>query len=479
MQSFNGSDERNGFRPPAPEPHVSMPSTVALLKALWNNPIEAWTWEHFERPIVVTRLPVGEVAVVSEPRAVRRVLSENAGNYPKDRFQKRMLAVLRGGVLVAEDEQWRSQRRTIAPVFTLKNIRSFAPPMLFLIEELVLRLRRADGMCVDIATEVTDLALLMLERTIFTEGITRNYRDLGDAMRTYFDSLGRIDPFDLMNLPDFIPRLSRLRARPAIDRLHAVVDEMIATRRSRLAAEPGDVPYDILTLLLNARDPQTGQGLTEGEIRANVMTLMAAGHESTANAVTWALYLLSRSPHWRARVAAEARRELDGSGDDLVGRLVETRAVVDEALRLYPPLAAISRVAAAADELAGVPIRRGAMIVIAPYVMHRHRRWWGRPDVFDPAKFLPGARETIDRYVYLPFGAGMRGCIGASFALQQATLAVAAITRHFELAVAPGHEVWPVHRITLRPRGGLPMIVRRRQAVRGPAAQYAMAMSQV
>jgi cytochrome P450 len=218
--------------------------------------------------------------------------------------------------------------------------------------------------------------------------------------------------------------------------------------------------------MLHARDPETGRPLNSAEIRANVITFMSAGHESTANAIAWTLFLLSQSPPWRERLVAEASRELDGPAETLLDRLVETRAVVDEALRLYPPLAAISRVARSSDDLAGTAIRRGAMIVIAPYVLHRHRLWWKEAELFNPARFLPPARESIDRYVYIPFGAGPRGCIGSVFALQEAVMAVAAIIREFELDVAPGHAVWPLHRITLRPRHGLPMIVRRRSLSR-------------
>jgi cytochrome P450 len=280
-------------------------------------------------------------------------------------------------------------------------------------------------------------------------------------MRIYFDSLGRIDPFDLLNLPDFVPRLGRLRTRAAVRLFHQAVDEMIAMR-GRCDLRANGPRHDLLTLMLNARDPESGQPLGDAEIRANVITFMSAGHESTANAIAWTLFLLSQSSTWRERVAAEARRELDGPAETLPDRLVETRAVVEEALRLYPPLAAISRVALGCDELAGTPIGRGAMIVMAPYVLHRHRLWWKEPELFDPAKFLPPARARIDRYVYMPFGAGPRGCIGSVFALQEAVIVVAAIIREFELDVAPGHDVWPLHRITLRPRRGLPMIVRQR-----------------
>jgi cytochrome P450 len=438
---------------------------LSFLRTLWNNPIEAWSSGHFERTVVLTRLPLGEVAVINDPVAIRRVLADNRDNYPKDGFQKRMLTVLSNGLLTAEDTQWRVQRRALTPIFALRNVRTFVPVILRTVGDLVERWRSHEGEVIDVADEVTELALAVLERTIFSDGIAGNGRELRSAMRIYFDSLGRIDPFDLLNLPDFVPRVGRLRTRAAVRLFHQGVDEMIAMR-SRRDPRGMAVPHDLLTLMLHAHDPESGRPLSSAEIRANVITFMSAGHESTANAIAWTLFLLSQSPAWRERLAAEATRELDGPTETLPDRLVETRAVVDEALRLYPPLAAISRVARSSDDLAGTPIRRGAMIVIAPYVLHRHRLWWKEPEFFNPARFLPPARASIDRYVYMPFGAGPRGCIGSVFALQEAVMVVAAIVREFELDVAPGHAVWPLHRITLRPRHGLPMIVRRRSRSR-------------
>jgi cytochrome P450 len=452
--------EDSSFRPPAPAPQAGPLRPLSFLRTLWDNPIEAWTSAHFERAIVMSRLPFGEVAVINDPAAIRRVLADNRDNYPKDGFQKRMLAVLSNGLLTAEDVQWRVQRRALTPVLALRNVRSFVPVMMRTVGDLVERWRSREGEVMDVADEVTDLTLAVLERTIFSDGMAGSSRELRSAMRIYFDSLGRIDPFDLLNLPDVVPRFGRLRTRAAVRLFHQAVDEMIAMRgRRKRAIGP---PHDLLTLMLNARDPETGRPLSAEEIRANVITFMSAGHESTANAIAWTLFLLSQSSAWRERVAAEAARELDGPDETLPDRLVETRAVVEEALRLYPPLAAISRVARSGDELAGTPIRRGAMIVIAPYVLHRHRLLWKEPELFDPARFLPPVRARIDRYVYMPFGAGPRGCIGSIFALQEAVTVVAAIIRAFELNVAPGHDVWPLHRITLRPRRGLPMIVRQR-----------------
>ena len=463
------SDTRTSLRPPAPSPRAAALGPIALLRALRDNPLEAWTRTHFEQPIVTGNLLLGEVAVVSDPASIRRVLLENVGNYRKDSLQRRMLsAVLRDGLLTAEAEQWRMQRRTLAPLFAKRCVMRFAPAMVRAAETLVDRWRRrGDGHTLDAAAEVTQLTLDVLERTIFSDGLGGDPEDVRAAMRVYFDTIGRIDPFDVLGLPDFVPRLGRRRVRPALRFFDAAVDAIIAARRSRLETDRSGMPRDILTLLLEAQDPETGRGLSEAEVRANVITFIAAGHETTANAITWSLFLLSHSPLWRQRVAAEAQREIGGSPDLLAERLVETRAVVEEAIRLYPPLVAISRQAIGPDELAGQRIRSGALVVIAPYVLHRHRLLWDRPDSFDPGRFLGAARDRIDRYAYLPFGAGPRGCIGSAFALQEATVVVAEIVRNFDFHVAPGHKVWPVHRVTLRPQDGLPMVVRTRAAARG------------
>ncbi len=230
-----------------------------------------------------------------------------------------------------------------------------------------------------------------------------------------------------------------------------------------MARNPESAPRDILTFLLEAADPETGESLTETEVRANILTFIAAGHETTANCISWALYLLSQSVTWRDRIRAEADRELDGPVESLADRLTDTRAVIDETNRLYPPISAISRVAIGRDTLAGEQIKPGTMIVIAPYVLHRHRALWEKPDIFDPGRFSGNAREAIDRFAYLPFGVGPRICIGATFALQEASIVIAALMRNFKFETMPGFTPWPIQKVTLRPKDGLPMIVRQRQ----------------
>jgi cytochrome P450 len=449
--------------PPAPIPRLKPLGPVALLRVLTSNPLEAWTKAHFEAPIVLGGLSVGRVAVLSDPAAIRRVLLENCGNYQKDWLQRRVLSAgLTNGLLTAEGHQWRTQRRALAPLFARKTVTNFSTAMIDAAHVLVERLSLHEGRVVDMAVQATSVTLDVLERTIFSDGFGRDREDIRLAMKAYFEEIGRIDPFDVLGVPGFVPRLRRRRLRPMLRLFEDTIETIISTRRQRIANDPEGVPRDILTLLLEAKDPETGEALSEVEIKANILTFIAAGHETTANCITWSLFLLSQSPWWRERIEAEADRELAGDIDGIADRLVETRAVIDEANRLYPPITAISRAALGPDELAGQSIKRGTMVVIAPYVLHRHRALWSHPDGFDPNRFLDGARETIDRFAYLPFGVGPRICIGASFALQEATIVVATIMRHFTLKLAPDHTVWPVQKVTLRPRGGLPMLVRKR-----------------
>jgi cytochrome P450 len=200
------------------------------------------------------------------------------------------------------------------------------------------------------------------------------------------------------------------------------------------------------------------------EVRSNILTFLSAGHETTANTLAWSTFLLSQSPQWFARVRQEADAELSNDRNRLLERLVVTRAVVDEALRLYPPIAALSRTSEQADRVGDLEIKSRSLIVISPYILHRHRRLWQEPDLFDPSRFLSPAKANIPRFAYLPFGAGPRTCIGSSFALQEATLVLAMLVHRFDIKLAPGAQVWPLQKITLRPEHGLPMKVTPRAA---------------
>lgn len=450
--------------PPAPRPRDEQLRPLAFLRTLRRNPIETWTQAHFERPILSGRGLLGIGAVVSHPPSIRRVLLDNAANYPKDPLQKRVLSPgLHDGLLTAEGNTWRTQRRAIAPIFTPRIVHTFAASMAGNAEKLAERWDHIrPGRVVDVQKDMHRVTLDILGDTIFSTGLEHDPEELLSAMSRFFAAVGQLDPADLLDFPDWVPRISQMRSRSSIRFFETAVNAII-DRRKALIASGEPAPEDLLTLLLKASDPETGSGLSVDDVRANVITFIGAGHETTANALTWSLFLLSLSPEWRKRLAAEADRSLDGPVETALDRLVETRAVIEEAMRLYPPVASLSREALGPDDLCGRRIRKGALIIVSPYVLHRHKLLWRDPDSFDPSRFLPGARDKIDRFAYLPFGVGPRVCIGAAFSLQEAAIVLATLMRRFELLPVAGFKVEPVQRITLRPGNGMQLILQRRR----------------
>jgi cytochrome P450 len=254
-------------------------------------------------------------------------------------------------------------------------------------------------------------------------------------------------------------RPGRRRTLAAIEELDAVVTRMVDER----AAEPDTEHDDLLGLLLEARDEETGETMSRRQVRDEVMTFMAAGHETTANALAWTWMLLSQHPAARERMLAEIDEALGGrvpTSED-VDRLPWTMAVVSESMRLYPPVWGIGRQAIADDEVGGHRVRRGTVVGIVPYLIHRDPELWPNPEGFDPERFMPGAPER-PKLAYMPFGAGRRICVGAGFAQMEAVLLVAMIAQRFTLDLQPAFHAVPEATITLRPRDGMPMTVRRR-----------------
>jgi cytochrome P450 len=458
------------LRPPAPAPRERPPGTLGLLLGMWQNPLAVWARAHFEEPVVIRKSVLGTVAVLSNPAGIRHVLVDNAANYHKGPLQRRVLLGLGNGLLTTEDEDWRIQRRALAPLFTPRVVEAFAPAMGEAARNLLRRWReQPPGRTLDMTGEMSRITLEVLERTIFPEGLGRELGEFVRAIKLYSETLGRVHPLDALGFPDWVPRLSRRSAQPALTFFLQVVDAMIASKRTSKAAQEGHGARDLLTLLVAASDPVTGKGLSEAEVRANIITFIAAGHETTANTLTWALFLLATHPQWRRAAEAEVDSALPHGAlaggpisAELLNSLPLTRAIIDETLRLYPPAASLSREALKADSAAGTRIEEGNVVVISPWIIHRHTLLWKDPGAFDPGRFLPDAPQAIERFSYLPFGAGPRICIGASFALQEAVIVLASILRQFRLELAPTANIVPVQWLTLRPKYGMPMVIRPR-----------------
>lgn len=464
------AERRKRRTPPAPIPSDREFGRLELLLRLRRNPLTLWREQHFQDPIVAGKSVLGYGVVISDPAAIRHVLVENGANYQKDALQRAILAPGLGeGLLTVEGDAWKRARRTLAPLFTPRRVEALANRMLPPIAGQVARMaQRRPGRIVDISQDMTRLTYDVLAETLFSNAIAGGATAFGQALTHYFATQGKIDPLDVLGAPAWIPRIGRLRARSAIDffarQIDAIVTDRQALRMSRPAIADPD-GRDLLDALLDARDPETGTGLSEAEVGANIVTFIGAGHETTANALTWSLYLVAMAQDVRERLEAEADAvAADPVAAALTGdRLTMTRAVIEEAMRLYPPVPSLSRVALAEDHAGGVAIPKGALVIISPYVLHRHRTLWTAPRQFWPERFLPGERETIDRYAYLPFGAGPRVCIGQQFAMTEAVLGLTMLIGAFRFEYAGRDPPVPMQQITLRPQGGMPMKVRARR----------------
>lgn len=456
MTRADGKDRR----PPAPQPPVGRLGPLGLYRALRTNAITAWRDQAFEEPLIADRNRLGGYVLVNDPGLIRRVLVDNAANYPKDDLQLEKLTPAIGrGLLTAEPDSWRLQRRTVAPLFQPAAVETYLAAMAASVEEMLAAWEghaRA-GAVIDAAHEMTNLTYDIISRTVFSHEIETPAEVMGAAITTYFDALGRIDLWDVLPLPRWLPRPAFIRARPAQRIFREEVGRLVQRRRARIAAgQP--MPSDLVTRLIEARDPETGAPLSDEVIHDNLVTFIGAGHETTANALAWTLFLMSEFPDVDVRVAAEARAlNATTPGADAIEHLTGTRMILEESMRLYPPVPFLSRQAAGRDQLGDATVVAGTRIIIAPWVLHRHRKLWADPDQFIPERFSPERRNAIPRFAYLPFGAGARICVGAAFAMQEALLTLAMIARRFRLTLVEGTEVMPFARMTLRPVNGLPM----------------------
>jgi cytochrome P450 len=450
--------------PPAPQPPVQRPGPLRLYRALRANAITAWRVEAFEEPFIADRNMLGGYVLLNEPELIRRVLIDNATNYPKDDLQLDKLTPAVGrGLLTADGEAWRLQRRTVAPLFQPHAVANYLASMAASVDDLLTRWTRhaKAGTVIDVAHEMTALTYDIISRTVFSHEIETPADVMGAAVTTYFEALGRIDLWDVLPLPRWLPRPAFIKARPAQKIFRGEVQRLLERRRGRMARGE-QAPDDLVTRLIGARDPETGAALSDAVIHDNLVTFIGAGHETTANALAWTLFLLSQFADADAQVAAEALSMHEApNADDLAG-LTATRMILEEAMRLYPPVPFMSRQAIGADRLGEVDVARGTRVIIAPWVLHRHRKLWPEPEMFKPERFAPENRTKIPRFAYLPFGAGARICVGATFAMQEALLALAMIARRFRVTLIEGAQVMPFARMTLRPANGLPMRIEER-----------------
>jgi enediyne biosynthesis protein E7 len=406
-----------------------------------------------------SRLPVGpkELYFFNHPRHAKHVLADNAANYQKGIGLVHARRALGDGLLTSEGELWRKQRKVIQPAFHSKRIAQQAGLVAEEVFRLVGRLRGyPDDVPVEMLREMTRLTLAVLGRSLLDADLSA-YRSIGDSFSAVQDQA----MFELASLgavPTWVPLPRQLRFRRARRDLQRVVDHLVGER----TAHAGGGDDDVLSRLIVSTREESDARVGQQRMRDELVTLLLAGHETTASTLGWTFYLIDRHPAVRERLRAEAVEVL---GDRLptvedLHRLRYTTMVIEEVMRLYPPVWILPRKAQAADVVGGYRVPPGADVLVCPYTLHRHPDFWTDPERFDPERFDPSRAADRPRYAYLPFGAGPRFCVGNNLGMLEATFVVAMLSRDLTLTTLPGYRVVAEPMLSLRVRGGLPMLVR-------------------
>ncbi|MFT5796545.1 MAG: cytochrome P450 [Candidatus Azotimanducaceae bacterium] len=447
-----------------------MPDSVLPSKIPVNVPLVNEPWGLFKSlsvarknllrilPEVATKQPIvsGKTGkrwhMLMEPTAIREILLDRVGDYPKSDVTKNLLKPAIGeSLFIAEGAHWRWQRRAAAPVFTHRNMMNLAPIMTSAAERSAQRITDAGPRGINMLDEMVTTTFDIIADVTFSGGDTFDRDGVHNAIDDYIAEAGKISLFDILGAPDWVPRPGRIRSGKALKEMKSMADKAIDERAAR--GHEG-VP-DLLDLLLAGVDPETKRKMNTAELRDNLLTFIVAGHETTALTLSWSMYLMAFDQDAQARAREEAQSVLQGraaTGDD-VANLPFIRQIIDEALRLYPPAGIISRTAMKKDTLCDREILPGDTVMVPIYALHRNELLWDEPNSFKPERFAD--RKSVARYAYLPFGDGPRICIGASFALQEAVIILATLLSKFKFTPIEGRDPEPVMILTVRPEGGV------------------------
>ncbi len=438
-------------RPPGPRGHFLLGS----LREVQREPLELLR-DSFRAHGDIVRFRFGNThsLLLAHPDHIRHVLHDNHRNYDKHNVDYAMLRRLLGnGLLTSDGIFWRRQRRLMAPMFHRHRIAGFCNLMVDCTLEMLDRwepLARS-GAAFDAAAEMARLTLAIVAKALFSADLSGDSEAIGRALTEVNRQLGE---FSLLDMFWMIPTPRKRRFRIAVRALDQVVGKIVEQRRHTAHRNE-----DLLSMLLEVVDEETSKGMTPSQVRDEVLTLLLAGHETTANALAWTWYLLSQNP--------AAEKKLQREVDSVLGerpptaldlpQLPYTRMVIEESMRLYPPAWAVSRNAIGDDEIGGYHVPAKTNLIICSFITHRHPDFWQDADRFDPERFTPARSEGRPTFAYLPFGGGPRVCIGNGFAMTEAQLVLATIAQRYRLRLAPGHPVELHPLVTLRPRHGMRM----------------------
>jgi cytochrome P450 len=391
------------------------------------------------------------------------MLADKADAFSRDELTHRVLTPVIGrtSLFLAEGPDWRWQRRAVAPIFRHEMLLSFVPTIAVIAERQVERWRaRPLDLPVEIAAAMTRTTFEIIVDAILGGSARLDAERYGRALAATVNTIPWHLLLSVLWAPAWTPFPGRWGARRAHDFLRADIGRIIAKRRANPSAHP-----DLLDLLLAARDADTDRGLNDAELVANLLTFISAGHETTAVALTWSLWLLAKDEAVQRRVYDEAVAVMGHGPVEIahIDALRLTRQVISESMRLFPPVPMLSRIPKTDMQLGGMAITPRTWVVIPIFALHRNALLWDNPHAFDPDRFAPDQAKGRSRYAHLPFGAGPRVCIGANFAMIEAVVIIATLVRAFRFQTVPGHKARPIARLTLRPAGGIPLLISARE----------------
>jgi cytochrome P450 len=404
-------------------------------------------------------LPFNRVVIAAKPEYAKYVLVDNNKNYRKSLAYDMLRILLGNGLLTSEGDFWKKQRRLIQPAFHKQKLADLTAMMVKRAEREVERMKThaQTGEYFDIAPEMTTLTLDIISEAIFSNGVDDEKAELVSRQITLLNQYATEKLNDPIRLPAMIPTPFNIRERKAVKVLDDVIYEIIDKRRKE-----GISKSDLLSMLLDARDEETGEAMDNRQLRDEVMTIFIAGNETTANSMAWTLYLLSQNPEAEAKMVQEIDSKLDAGVqldfNSIMG-FQYVRQVIDESMRMFPPAWMVGRRNNEDDEIGGYRIIKDTNVLVPIWYLHRSEKYWDEPLKFKPERFAPENKHNIDRYVYFPFGGGPRLCIGNNFAILEMQIILIHLYRNYKFRLKEGFRVEPEPMITLRPRDGMWMKV--------------------
>ena len=407
--------------------------------------------------IVFLRFLGVPLCLLNRPDCIESVLVTQHNNFEKSKDYRALRRVLGNGLLTSEGEFWRRQRKLVQPAFHQERIAAYTEVMVAYSERMLASWK--DGQGLDVHEAMMRLTLDIVAKTLFDTDVSREAEDVGAALQFLMGKFMRQAAFAFL-LPDSIPIPTTRRLRRAVGQLDKVIYEIIRRRRAS-----GTMSGDLLSVLLQAQDDE-GLGMTDRQLHDEIMTLFLAGHETTANALSWTWLLLGQHPEVEEKLVEELRRVLGGRAPtpSVLPRLTYTEMVLREAMRLYPPVWVIGRRALAPFRLGNYELPAETNVVMSQLITHRDAKYFPEPERFDPDRWRPNDPRNLSlpRFAYFPFGGGPRVCIGAGFSMMEAVLLLATIAQNFKLTLVPGQTIEKLPSVTLRPKSGIRVVLHRR-----------------